>query len=302
VALTFKEVRRLFQVPARGRVRLSDYDPGWAGEKHGKNLSETELKIRAEDFLHQNITELANAQQRLSASDTHSVLIVLQASDVTEQDRTITHLMSVLSPPGCQIFSFKKPSGEAFDQTFLWRYVKALPERGRIGAFTRSYYEDVLAVRVRPELIGRLPGPDPNRDFWRGRYDDINAFERQLRRSGTLILKFFLNVSRKEQRRRFLERLERPEKTWKFSVDDLEERKYWSGYQDAFEQMVQHTSTTWAPWWVIPADHNWVTRALVVSIIAQSIDRLGITFSHVGEVTGRNTRCVVPAFPCSVSL
>jgi PPK2 family polyphosphate:nucleotide phosphotransferase len=302
VALTFSEVRRLFQVPTRGRVRLSDYDPGWAGEKHFKNLTKTELEIRAEDFLHRNITELANAQQRLSVSDTHSVLIVLQASEVTEQDRAITHLMSVMSPPGFQIFSFKKPSSEALDQTFLRRYVNALPERGRIGAFTRSYYEDVLLVRVRPELIGRLPGADPNRDFWRGRYDDINAFERQLRRNGTLILKFFLNVSRKEQRRRFLERLERPEKTWKFSVDDLEERKYWSGYQDAFEQMVQHTSTTWAPWWVIPADNNWVTRALVVSIIARSIDRLGITLPHGGVVTGRNTRCVVPEFPCSVSL
>ena len=298
MALTFNEVRRLFQVPTRGRVRLKDYDPGWAGEKRLKNLTKTELKIRAEDFLHRNITELANAQQRLSASDTHSVLIVFQASEVAEQHRTITHLMSVMSPRGCQIVSFKKPSSEALDQNFLRRYVKALPERGRIGAFTRSYYEDVLVVRVRPELIGRLPGPDPNRDFWRGRYDDINAFERQLRRNGTLILKFFLNVSRKEQRRRCLER---PEKTFKFSVNDFEERKYWSGYQDAFEQMVQHTSTTWAPWWVIPADHNWVTRALVVSIIVRSIDRLGITFPHVGVVTGRNTRCVVPPFPCSVS-
>ena len=208
---------------------------------------------------------------------------MLQASDAAGKDGTIKHVMSGVNPQGCQIFAFKKPSSEELDHNFLWRYMKALPERGRIGIFNRSYYEDVLVVRVHPEFLGRLPGTDRGKDFWQARYDDINAFERHLTRNGTLVLKFFLNVSKKEQRKRFLERLERPEKNWKFSFGDLEERKYWSEYRDAFEQMVQNTSTKWAPWWVIPADHKWVTRALVAAIITRSIDRLGVAFPEVSD-------------------
>jgi PPK2 family polyphosphate:nucleotide phosphotransferase len=283
VALTFKEVGRLFQVPTSGRVRLSDYDPGWAASKQFKDLTKDELKARASDFLQKNVTDLADAQERLYASDTHSVLIVLQASDAAGKDGTIKHVMSGVNPQGCQIFAFKKPSSEELDHNFLWRYMKALPERGRIGIFNRSYYEDVLVVRVHPEFLGKLPGTDRGRDFWQGRYDDINAFERHLARNGTLVLKFFLNVSKKEQRQRFLERLERPEKNWKFSFGDLEERKHWSEYRQAFEQMVQNTSTKWAPWWVIPADHKWVTRTLVAAIITRSIDGLGAAFPKVPE-------------------
>jgi PPK2 family polyphosphate:nucleotide phosphotransferase len=283
VALTFKEVGRLFQVPTSGRVRLSDYDPGWAASKQFKDLTKDELKARASDFLQKNVTDLADAQERLYASDTHSVLIVLQASDAAGKDGTIKHVMSGVNPQGCQIFAFKKPSSEELDHNFLWRYMKALPERGRIGIFNRSYYEDVLVVRVHPEFLGKLPGTDRGRDFWQGRYDDINAFERHLARNGTLVLKFFLNVSKKEQRQRFLERLERPEKNWKFSFGDLEERKHWSEYRQAFEQMVQNTSTKWAPWWVIPADHKWVTRTLVAAIITRSIDGLGVAFPKVLE-------------------
>ncbi len=170
--------------------------------------------------------------------------------------------------------------------------MKALPERGRIGIFNRSYYEDVLVVRVHPELLSQLPGTDRGRDFWQDRYDDINEFERHLSRNGTLILKFFLNVSKKEQRKRFLERLERPEKNWKFSFGDLEERKHWSEYQDAFEQMLQHTSTKWAPWWVIPADHKWVTRALVCTIITRAIDGLGVNFPEVSDEQRRRLAAV----------
>jgi PPK2 family polyphosphate:nucleotide phosphotransferase len=283
VALTFKEVRRLFQVPTRGRVRLGDYDPGWAASKQFKDLTKDELKARASEFLQKNVADLADAQERLYASDTHSVLIVLQASDAAGKDGTIKHVMSGVNPQGCQIFAFKKPSSEELDHNFLWRYMKALPERGRIGIFNRSYYEDVLVVRVHPEFLGKLPGTDRGRDFWQGRYDDINAFERHLARNGTLVLKFFLNVSKKEQRQRFLERLERPEKNWKFSFGDLEERKHWSEYRQAFEQMVQNTSTKWAPWWVIPADHKWVTRTLVAAIITRSIDGLGVAFPKVLE-------------------
>jgi PPK2 family polyphosphate:nucleotide phosphotransferase len=283
VALTFKEVRRLFQVPTRGRVRLGDYDPGWAASKQFKDLTKDELKARASEFLQKNVADLADAQERLYASDTHSVLIVLQASDAAGKDGTIKHVMSGVNPQGCQIFAFKKPSSEELDHNFLWRYMKALPERGRIGIFNRSYYEDVLVVRVHPEFLGKLPGTDRGRDFWQDRYDDINAFERHLARNGTLVLKFFLNVSKKEQRQRFLERLERPEKNWKFSFGDLEERKHWSEYRQAFEQMVQNTSTKWAPWWVIPADHKWVTRTLVAAIITRSIDGLGVAFPKVLE-------------------
>jgi PPK2 family polyphosphate:nucleotide phosphotransferase len=281
VALTFKEVRRLFQVPTRGRVRLGGYDPGWAASKQFKDLTKDELKARASEFLQKNVADLADAQERLYASDTHSVLIVLQASDAAGKDGTIKHVMSGVNPQGCQIFAFKKPSSEELDHNFLWRYMKALPERGRIGIFNRSYYEDVLVVRVHPEFLGKLPGTDRGRDFWQDRYDDINAFERHLERNGTLVLKFFLNVSKKQQRARFLERLERPEKNWKFSFGDLEERKHWSEYRQAFEQMVQNTSTKWAPWWVIPADHKWVTRTLVAAIITRSIDGLGVAFPKV---------------------
>jgi PPK2 family polyphosphate:nucleotide phosphotransferase len=283
VALTFKEVGRLFQVPTSGRVRLSDYDPGWAASKQFKDLTKDELKARASEFLQKNVADLADAQERLYASDTHSVLIVLQASDAAGKDGTIKHVMSGVNPQGCQIFAFKKPSSEELDHNFLWRYMKALPERGRIGIFNRSYYEDVLVVRVHPEFLGKLPGTDRGQDFWQDRYDDINAFERHLARNGTLVLKFFLNVSKKEQRQRFLERLERPEKNWKFSFGDLEERKHWSEYRQAFEQMVQNTSTKWAPWWVIPADHKWVTRTLVAAIITRSIDGLGVAFPKVLE-------------------
>jgi PPK2 family polyphosphate:nucleotide phosphotransferase len=281
VALSFKGVRRLFQVPDRGRVRLADYQPDWAAQGEFKELTKEELKERASRFLQRNIVDLADAQERLYASDTHSVLIVLQASDAAGKDGTIKHVMSGVNPQGCQVFSFKKPSSEELDHNFLWRYMKGLPERGRIGIFNRSYYEDVVVVRVHPELLTQLPGTNRGRDFWQDRYDDINNFERHLTRNGTLILKFFLNVSKKEQRQRFLERLERPEKNWKFSFGDLEERKHWSEYRDAFEQMIQNTSTKWAPWWVIPADHKWVTRTLVAAIITRSIDDLGVAFPEV---------------------
>ena len=281
VALTFKEIRTLFQVPDHGRLRLRDYDPGWAGGDEFQDLKKSELKARAMDFLQRNVAELADAQERLYASDTHSVLIVLQASDAAGKDGTIKHVMSGVNPQGCQVFAFKKPSSEELDHNFLWRYMKALPERGRIGIFNRSYYEDVLVVRVHPQLLGQLPTGERGNKFWEHRYDDINKLERHLTRNGTLILKFFLNVSKKEQKERFMERLEQPEKHWKFSFGDLEERKYWSDYQRAFESMLQHTSTRWAPWWVIPADHKWVTRALVAAIVTRSIDGLGVHFPKV---------------------
>jgi PPK2 family polyphosphate:nucleotide phosphotransferase len=277
MALTFKEVRRLFQVPAKGKVRLGNYDPAWAGKDEFRDLTRKELKARAIEYLGRNVAALAAAQENLYAADRHSVLIVLQAMYAAGKDGTIEHVMSGVNPQGCQVFAFKKPSSEELDHNFLWRYTKALPERGRIGIFNRSYYEDVLVVRVHPEILQsqRLPGGADTKKFWRSRYEDINHFEQHLVRNGTLILKFFLNVSKGEQKNRFAERLASPDKHWKFSIGDLAERKHWDAYQHAFEEAIRQTSTKWAPWWVIPADHKWVTRALVSAIVTRAIEDLG---------------------------
>ena len=276
MALTHKEVQRLFQVKPGRRFRLKHHRPDWAGADEFKDLRKPELKERAIDFLKGNTAELAEAQELLYASDVHSVLIVLQAMDAAGKDGAIKHVMSGVNPQGCQVFAFKRPSDEEIDHTFLWRYMKCVPERGRIGIFNRSYYEDVLVVRVHPEILARqkLPPGERNAKFWDTRYDDINRFERHLARNGTLILKFFLHLSKKEQKNRFRERLERKDKQWKFSFADLKEREYWDKYQQAFEDALGHTSTRWAPWWVIPADHKWVTRALVALITTQAIKNL----------------------------
>jgi PPK2 family polyphosphate:nucleotide phosphotransferase len=192
--------------------------------------------------------------------------------------------MSGLNPQGCQVFSFKKPSAEELDHNFLWRYMRCLPERGRIGIFNRSYYEDVLVVKVHPELLGRqLPREREKvgKKFWEARYEDINAFERHLVRNGTVILKFFLNVSKGEQKERFLERLQRPEKQWKFSTSDLAERAFWDDYMAAYEDALGATSTEWAPWYVIPADHKWVTRAAVADVVTTAIRGLDLKYPAV---------------------
>ena len=276
MSLTFKEVQRLFRVPPRQRVRLRDHDPAWAGKKEFRDLMRKALKARAVTYLADNTGALAAAQENLYAADRHSVLIVLQAMDAAGKDGTIKHVMSGVNPQGCQVFSFKKPSSEELDHNFLWRYMKALPERGRIGIFNRSYYEDVLVVRVHPELLaGQWRSGQNAKRFWDERYDDINRFERHLVRNGTVILKFFLNLSKDEQHARFAERLDNPAKHWKFSFNDLEERRHWDAYQDAFQQMLRKTSTTWAPWWIVPADNKWVTRVLVGAIVTDAIGALG---------------------------
>jgi PPK2 family polyphosphate:nucleotide phosphotransferase len=285
VRLKYKDVVRLFQVEPGRKFRLKRCDPGWAGGDEFQELRTSELKARAVEFLKNNTEELAEAQDLLYASDVHSVLIVLQAMDAAGKDGTIKHVMSGVNPQGCQVFSFKKPSDEEVDHNFLWRYMRALPERGRIGIFNRSYYEDVLVVRVHPEILSKqkLPPGDRGNKFWEARFDDINRFERHLVRNGTLILKFFLNLSKKEQKKRFLERLDNDEKHWKFSLADMQERGFWKDYQAAFEDMIQNTSTPWAPWWVIPADNKWVTRALVAGITTASIKRLGLQYPVVND-------------------
>ena len=275
---TFAGVERMFKVRPGRRVRLKDFDPGWQGAGEFRELSLDERKQRAHTFLERNIEALSEAQDRLYAADTYSLLVVLQAMDAAGKDGIIKHVMSGLNPHGTQVFSFKRPSDEELDHNFLWRYTRGLPERGRIGIFNRSYYEEVLVVKVHPEILARqrLPPGKRGRSFWHQRYEDINAFEEHLTENGTLIVKIFLNISKKEQKKRFLERLSDPDKHWKFSAADLEERKLWKQYQAAYGEMLSHTSTKRAPWWVVPADNKWVSRAMVSEIVAQEIRRLGL--------------------------
>lgn len=279
-----KDIIDLFRVPAGKKVRMKDFDPGWKQTKEFEELGKEALKERAKEILEQHLVDLAEAQSLLAADNRYSVLILFQAMDAAGKDGTIKHVMSGVNPQGCQVFSFKKPSDEELDHNFLWRYMKSLPERGRIGIFNRSYYEDVLVVKVHPELLGRqLPREKEKvgKGFWEERYEDINSFERHLVRNGTVILKFFLNVSKEEQKRRFMERLERPEKNWKFSPSDLGERAYWGDYMKAYEDALGATSTEWAPWYVVPADHKWVTRTLVSDIVTTTIQGLDLRYPEV---------------------
>jgi PPK2 family polyphosphate:nucleotide phosphotransferase len=231
------------------------------------------------------VEELCDAQELLWASDEHALLVIFQALDAAGKDGTIKHVMSGVNPQGCQVFSFKQPSKEELDHTFLWRAGRALPERGRIGIYNRSYYEDVLVVRVHPEILDRQqmpPGSPRGEELWQQRYEDINAFERHLDRNGTKVVKFFLNISKDEQRRRFVRRVENPNKYWKFSATDLAERAHWDEYQAAFEAALTATSTPHAPWYVIPADRKQVMRTLVAGILTRRIQSLDLAYPEVG--------------------
>ena len=283
MAFESKKVIRLFQVPPGKAVRLSRYDPAWQGSSGMRALGKEELKERAKRTLERNVAELADAQELLWASDRYAVLVVFQAMDAAGKDGTIKHVMSGVNPQGCQVTSFKQPSAEELDHDFLWRAAKALPERGRIGIFNRSYYEEVLVVRVHPAFLEKqkLPSGERGRKLWKERFDDINAFERHLVRNGTLVLKFFLNVSKEEQKKRFFSRIEDPHKQWKFSAADLTERGYWDDYMSAYEEMLSATSTEWAPWYVIPADHKFITRTLVAGILANRIRELDLAFPEI---------------------
>lgn len=274
------KVLNQFRVRPGKKLRLKDHDPGWEGDS---KLSEKKRRKFAETVLAEDLTLLATAQEKLYAADEWSLLVIFQAMDAAGKDSTIKHVMSGVNPQGCQVFSFKHPSAEELDHNFLWRCMKALPERGRIGIFNRSYYEEVLIVKVHPEFIAgeRIPGAKPNKDFWKARYEDINAFEKHLTRNGTTIVKFFLNVSQEEQHQRFLDRINEPSKHWKFSAQDLAESKLWDEYQQAYEDCLAATSTQEAPWYVIPADHKWVTRALVARILAERIESLNLKWPEV---------------------
>lgn len=279
------DILDLFRVPAGKKVKLKDYHTGWDQTDELQELGKAAVKERAQEVLSRNLEELAAAQELLYADDRYSVLIVLQAMDAAGKDGTIKHVMSGVNPQGCQVFSFKKPSAEDVDHTFLWRYMRCLPERGRIGIFNRSYYEDVLVVKVHPEILEsqKLPHRKFGRRFWEDRYEDICNFEHHLVRNGTIVLKFFLYVSKAEQKRRFLERLDRPEKNWKLSPADIAERQFWDDYMEAYQDAIGATSTKWAPWYIVPADHKWATRAVVADVITSAIRSLDLAYPEVTD-------------------
>jgi len=266
-------------------ANLAARDPAWKGAQQFEDMATDDLKSFARERLQQFVDDLCDAQELLYASDTNSLLLIFQALDAAGKDGTIKHIMSGINPQGCQVFSFKQPSAEEVDHDFLWRASRALPERGRIGIFNRSYYEDVLVVKVHPEFLAKQqlpPGTVVDDRFWEGRYEDINAFERHLDRSGTKVVKFFLHVSKEEQRRRFLSRVEHPNKYWKFSPTDLAERAHWDEYMAAFEEALTRTSTDHAPWYVIPADHKHVMRTMVAGVVVRVIRALDLSYPTVG--------------------
>jgi PPK2 family polyphosphate:nucleotide phosphotransferase len=250
-----------------------------------RGLDKDALKARASELLEASRSSLAEAQERLYADDRHSLLLVFQAMDAAGKDGTIKHVMSGVNPAGTQVTSFKAPSAEELDHDFLWRVARALPERGRVGIFNRSHYEEVLVVRVHPEYLDgqRLPSDTRGEKLWRQRYESINDFERHLARNGTVIVKFFLNVSKREQRQRFLDRLDDSDKTWKFNSGDVAERGHWDTYMAAYEDALSATSTDWAPWYVIPADRKPVMRALVAEVVARTVEGMDLRFPEVSD-------------------
>jgi PPK2 family polyphosphate:nucleotide phosphotransferase len=259
--------------------RLKDIDPD-------ETLDLTsEDKPRAKEALAMGVEVLAELQDMLYAQDRWALLLIFQAMDAAGKDGAIKHVMSGVNPQGCQVFSFKAPTSEDLDHDYLWRCIKCLPERGRIGVFNRSYYEETLVVRVHQEFLERqkLPPDLITKDIWKERFQDIRSFERYLTRNGVLIRKFFLHVSNKEQKKRFLERIEEPEKNWKFSANDAKEREHWDEYMDVYEDMIQNTATKAAPWYVIPVDNKWFTRVIVASAVIEALSSLDLHYPEVNK-------------------
>jgi PPK2 family polyphosphate:nucleotide phosphotransferase len=274
--MTLGSLVKRFRVDTPAKFRLANCNPA---DCSGMSVDKAEAKA----MLEQGISLLTALQEKLYATDRWSVLIVLQAMDAAGKDSLIKHVMAGLNPQGVEVHSFKQPSTEELDHNFLWRAAQRLPERGRIGIFNRSYYEEVLVVRVHPELLERqrLPASLAGKEIWQQRFDDICAFERHLARNGTLVLKFFLHVSKEEQRKRFLDRIDEPAKRWKFSMSDVEERRLWDKYQDAYEEMLRATSRPEAPWFVVPADHKWFMRMVVAGVLVQELQALGLEFPKI---------------------
>ena len=271
------EYAKRFRVEDGADFRLKHFDPA---ETLGLKSKE-----HAQETLERGIARLSDLQQKLFAQGRWAILMVLQAMDAAGKDSTIKHVMSGVNPQGCSVTAFKQPSNEELEHDFLWRASRSLPERGKIGIFNRSYYEEVLVVRVHPETLSleRLPADLVSGEIWQERFEDIRAYERYLSRNGTIVLKFFLNVSRKEQKKRFLERLDEPAKNWKFSASDALERKHWNEYMKAYEEMIRNTSTEHAPWYVVPADHKWFARIVVAEALIHALDKLDLSFPRVDK-------------------
>jgi len=267
-----------FRITKGKNFRLKDFDPA---DTCGLKMDKGE----AAKMLQRGNEWLAEEQEMLYAQDRWSVLLIFQAMDAAGKDGTIKHVMSGVNPQGCQVFSFKQPSSEDLDHDFMWRYAKSLPERGRIGIFNRSYYEEVLVVRVHPEILERqkLPPKLVSKHIWDERLADIAHFEDYITRQGTLVLKFFLNVSRKEQKNRFMERLDKPKKNWKFSASDVHERRFWSDYMYAFEEAIRATASKHAPWYIVPADNKWFTRLFVAAAIVSAVEELSLSFPKIDD-------------------
>jgi PPK2 family polyphosphate:nucleotide phosphotransferase len=273
------KLSRPYRIDDGAKFRLRDVDPGDTGP-----LSKAD-KPRAKEALVQGAQALGRLQDKLYASDRWAVLLIFQAMDAAGKDSAIKHVMSGVNPQGCEVHSFKVPSEEELDHDFMWRCYRRLPERGRIGIFNRSYYEEVLVVRVHSEILGsqRLPPELVTKHIWEERYQDIRSMEHHLSRNGVLIRKFFLHVSKKEQMRRFLERIDRPEKNWKFSMGDVRERERWDDYMEAYEDAIRKTATHYAPWYVVPADNKWFTRAVVSAAIVDALASLDLTYPEISE-------------------
>jgi PPK2 family polyphosphate:nucleotide phosphotransferase len=269
-----------FRVTNGEDFKLKNFDPGDTLDLKGED------KSKAKDALALGIDVLTDLQDVLYANDHWALLLIFQAMDAAGKDGAIKHVMSGVNPQGCQVFSFKGPSSEDLDHDFLWRCIKCLPERGRIGIFNRSYYEETLVVRVHPAMLEKQKVPEKylnDDDIWEKRFEDIRSFERYLSRNGTVIRKFFLHVSKDEQQRRFLERLDNPDKNWKFSANDASEREYWKDYMNAYEQTIRHTATKYAPWYVVPADNKWFSRVVVASAVIEALSSLDLSYPKVDK-------------------
>jgi len=266
-----------YRVDDGKKFRLKDHDPA---DSNGLDSKE-----KAEKLLAKGVERLAELQDKLYAQDKWAVLLIFQAMDAAGKDGAIKHVMSGINPQGCQVYSFKSPTSEELDHDFLWRTAKSLPERGRIGIFNRSYYEEVLVVRVHPEFLEKqkLPSQLITKRVWKERYEEIAAHERYLARNGVVVLKFFLNVSKAEQKKRFLERLDRPEKNWKFSAADARERQHWNEYMAAYEDLIRETAAPHAPWIVVPADKKWFARLVVAAAVADAMEKLDLEYPKVSD-------------------
>jgi PPK2 family polyphosphate:nucleotide phosphotransferase len=271
------EFIRPYSITSGKGFRLKDFDPA---DTHHLN---SEDKPEAKKWLEQGVSLLSDLQQILYAQGSWGLLLIFQAMDAAGKDGTIRHVMSGVNPQGVEVHSFKAPSTDELAHDFLWRTSRCLPSRGKIGIFNRSYYEEVLVVRVHPQLLQkqRLPDSVQGDRIWKGRYEDISAFERYLTRNGIALCKFFLHLSKKEQKRRFLQRLDNEDKNWKFSAADLRERKYWDEYQEAYEKMIRNTATGYAPWVIVPADNKWFSRLLVVATIVNTLNQLNLEYPKV---------------------